>query len=108
MPIDAAGPVTGAMKPIVRVLPHLTSAASLLAGAAGAAARSGVAQAAATIASAAPSASKAAVAVALLLLIRSPPWFSYPVLLPLVTILEPTCCRDRLGPLGSRTDGRPR
>src|SRR6476619_2675408 len=56
------------MNPIVRVLPHLTDAASLPDCAAGAAARSGVAYAPATIASAAPSASKAAVADALLLI----------------------------------------
>src|SRR6266487_7062127 len=74
MPIDAAGPVTGAMNPMVRVLPHLISAAPLPVCAVGAAARSGVTYAAATIANAAPSASKAATAVALLLLTRSPPW----------------------------------
>src|SRR5438270_8341659 len=32
MPIDAAGPVAGTMNPIVRVLPHLTSAAPAACG----------------------------------------------------------------------------
>ena len=67
--MDAAGPVTGAMNPIVRVLPHLIKAEALPDCAVGAAARSVVADAPATTASAAPSASKAATAVALLLLI---------------------------------------
>src|SRR4029453_14832353 len=34
MPIDAAGPVNGAIRPIERVLPHLMSAVPALAGAA--------------------------------------------------------------------------
>src|SRR3954468_17783661 len=74
------------MNPIVRVLPHLTDAASLPDCAAGAAARSGVAYAPATIASAAPSASKAAIADALLL-IR--------FLLECLPRSSPTCDADR-------------
>src|ERR671935_2909132 len=81
MPIDAAGPVKGAISPIERVLPHLTSAASLADAADGAAARFVVADAAATAANAA-SASTAAIAIALLL-IRTPPLdFTAPALLP--------------------------
>src|SRR5438477_1307599 len=70
IPIEAAGPVKGAISPIDRVLPHLTSDATLAEAADGAAARFVVADAAATVANAA-SASTAAIAIALLL-IRTP------------------------------------
>jgi hypothetical protein len=83
MPIDAAGPVNGAISPIDRVLPHVTSDAALAELAEGAAARFVVADAAATVANAA-SASAAAIAIALLL-IRTPPLdFTDPALLPLL------------------------
>src|SRR4051794_21812376 len=72
----------------------------------GAAARFTVADAAATIANAAPSDSNAATAVALLLLIRFPPWY-YPGPLPHVTTFEPTCCPRTFDWPDCPTDGRP-
>src|SRR5919204_3026004 len=108
MPIDAAGPVKGAISPIERVLPHLTSAASLADAADGAAARFVVADAAATVANAA-SASTAAIAIALLL-IRTPPLdFTAPALLPpFVTKPRPTCCPHICDSPANRKGGTPR